>query len=323
MRGISFLNTFLSHVDRHTGQPGLFCRDLELLQVNLGLRCNLECHHCHVAASPRRKEAMSREVMDQVLALSETSGCRKVDITGGAPELHPHFREFVTALHDRGLEIQVRTNLVVHLEAGMEWVAPLLRDLKVQLVGSMPCYLETNVTAQRGPGVYQGSIMAMRRLNELGYGRSADLRLDLVYNPGGPFLPPMQCRLEADYRRELHTRFGLDFTSLLTIANMPIGRFRADLRQQGREDQYRALLQDAFNPATLEGLMCRHQVSIAWDGTLYDCDFNLALGLPLATANRLEECRPEVLAQRPIVTGDHCFGCTAGSGSSCRGALVA
>jgi radical SAM/Cys-rich protein len=297
---------------------------LEVIQVNLGLRCNQQCGHCHLGASPSRTETMEWPVMDKVLEARRASRCPRVDLTGGAPELNPHFQEFVTVLRGEGAAVQLRTNLTVLLEPGMERVAGFLRDEGVDLVASMPCYLEENVTAQRGPGVYEKSIRALRRLNTLGYGTDGGPSLDLVYNPGGPFLPPRQADLEAAYRRELASRFGITFSRLLTITNMPIGRFGDSLRFQGQEQAYLDLLVEAFNPRTLEGLMCRRQVSVGWEGTLYDCDFNLALRLPVnhGAPARLQEFDAGLLASRRIVTGDHCFACTAGFGSSCGGALV-
>ena len=319
------MNVFQRNIQRATGDAALHSRNLETIQVNLGLRCNLSCRHCHVAASPRRRESMAWPTMAAVLDLLAQVDCRLVDLTGGAPELNPFFREFVTALGERGVRVQVRTNLVVHLEPELAGMAAFLRDAGVGLVGSMPCYLEQNVDRQRGRGVHEQAILAIRLLNGLGYGVEPEHPLDLVYNPGGPFLPPDQGRLEADYRRELKNRFGLRFNRLLTIANVPIGRFQDDLRRQGEESAYLALLDTAFNAATLEGLMCRRQISVAWDGTLYDCDFNLALNRPVRVSGspHLGDCDSERLAERPIVTGDHCLACTAGSGSSCAGALVA
>jgi radical SAM/Cys-rich protein len=250
--------------------------------------------------------------------------CHLIDLTGGAPELNPYFRRFVTALRRVGHPVQVRTNLTVLQESGIKDMPEFFRDHQIQLVASLPCYLEENVSAQRGKGVYEKSIAAMRRLNTLGYGSDPSLPLNLVYNPGGPFLPPPQTALEADYRRELQERFGISFTHLLTITNMPLGRFRTELRRQNQEGQYLRLLRESFNPLTVQGLMCRHQVSIGWDGRLYDCDFNLALGLPVnhGAPSHIRSFRPTDLKMRRIVTGDHCFACTAGTGSSCGGALV-
>jgi radical SAM/Cys-rich protein len=317
------VNDFDAQVEAATGR-GLFAADLATVQVNLGLRCNQACVHCHLAASPRRTQQMNWPTMELVLsAITLAPGCM-VDITGGAPELNPHFRRFAGAARERGHAVQVRTNLTVLLEPGMEDLPEFLREHEVQLVGSMPCYLEKNVRAQRGEGVYESSVEAIRRLNRLGYGLEPGARLDLVYNPGGPVLPPDQASLEADYRQELGQRFGIAFSRLLTITNMPIGRFRDQLRMQGLENEYLGLLRDAFNAQTVDGLMCRHQVSVGWDGTLYDCDFNLALQLPVdhGVGHHISGFDPQALSCRRVVTGEHCFGCAAGSGSSCRGALV-
>lgn len=297
---------------------------VETIQVNVGLQCNQRCSHCHLNCSPRRTEMMEWPTMELVLEAARGLDCPLVDLTGGAPELNPHFPAFAQALREGGHRVQVRTNLTVLLEPGMETIPEFLRDYEVQIVASMPCYLEKNVRAQRGAQVYEKSIEAIRRLNSLGYGSTPSLPLNLVYNPGEPFLPPEQSALEADYRRELGARFGITFTRLLTITNMPMGRFLVGLREQSRERDYVGLLDKSFNPETVDGLMCRHQVSVGWDGTLYDCDFNLALGLPVNYGAPDHICRfdASVLKKRTIVTGDHCFGCTAGYGSSCRGALA-
>ena len=305
------------------GQP-ICASDVRILQVNLGLRCNQSCAHCHLDASPERTEAMDWPTMEQLFRAARDCNCRRVDITGGAPELNPHFRKFIERLRADGCAVQVRTNLTVLSEPGMEDLPEFFSRHEVQLVASMPCYLEENVRAQRGPETYERSVAALRRLNALGYGVDERLPLNLVCNPGGAFLPPAQAVLEADYRREMRARFGIRFTHLLTITNMPLGRFRELLRRDGREEEYLQLLRTAFNPQTLNGLMCRHQLSIGWDGTLYDCDFNLALGFPVnhGAPSHLRLFGRGALARRRIVTGDHCYGCTAGSGSSCGGALV-
>ncbi len=262
--------------------------------------------------------------MEAILDVATRVECDLVDLTGGAPEVNAYFADFVEALHKAGRRVQVRTNLTILLGPGKETMSDWLRDNEVQLVGSLPCYLKKNVRAQRGEGVYEKSIEAIRRLNAVGYGRDDNLTLNLVYNPGGPFLPPEQSSLEADYKRELGARFGVTFNRLLTITNMPLGRFRAALRLQNQEQEYLGLLRKSFNPQTLDGLMCRHQISIGWDGALYDCDFNLALGYAVdhGAPNHIRFFDPELLKKRRIVTGEHCFGCTAGHGSSCRGALI-
>lgn len=295
------------------------------IQVNLGFVCNLSCRHCHVEATPMRTETMTWETMLSVLQLARALPEARVDLTGGAPELNPHFRPFVDALREQGHAVQVRTNLTVFFEAGQGDTPEFLAERGVSLVASLPCYLDDNVDTQRGSGVYKRSIAALRRLNALGYGQQAELPLNLVYNPGGAFLPPDQAALEDAYRRQLKDRFGIIFSRLLTITNMPMGRFLNDLQRDGQAEVYKTLLEDSFNQATLEGLMCRHQICVAWDGTLSDCDFNSILGLSLAEGlpSHIDKLDPKNLQGRPIVTGEHCFGCTAGCGSSCGGALVA
>ncbi len=306
------------------GREGLHSLKIETLQVNLGLRCNQQCNHCHIEASPQRKEMMDWSTMQLVLESAKKVGCQLVDLTGGSAEINPHFRRFVAALRQEGHPVQVRTNLTVLLEPYMEGTPEFLRKHQVRLVASMPCYLEENVRAQRGPGTYEKSVAAIKILNGLGYGSDPELPLNLVYNPGGPFLPPPQSALEQDYRRELGQRFGIVFSHLLTITNMPLGRFRNELDRWGQQETYLRLLRESFNLRTVSGLMCRNQLSVGWDGTLYDCDFNLALGLRVnhGAPDHIKNFKPEDLMVRRIVTGVHCFGCTAGSGSSCGGALV-
>jgi len=304
---------------------GLESAAVQTIQVNLGLLCNLSCRHCHVEASPHRTESMTWETMQSLLRLTEALPGARVDLTGGAPELNPNFRLLLDALLEQGRQVQVRTNLTVFFEAGQGDTPEFLADRGIQLVASLPCYMDDNVDKQRGGGVYKRSVAALRRLNSLGYGRQPRLPLNLVYNPGGAFLPPDQVTLEDAYRRELRERFDVEFTRLLTITNMPMGRFLSDLQRDGQAEDYKHLLEDSFNQSTIEGLMCRHQICIAWDGTLSDCDFNSVLGLSLAgnLPRHIDELDPSVLEGRPIVTGEHCFGCTAGCGSSCGGALVA
>lgn len=298
--------------------------DLEVFQVNILLTCNLECRHCHVASSPRRTEQMSRETFFTVLDAAESVSAKEIDITGGAPEMHPHFREFVTVARQRGFAVKVRTNLTILLEEGYEDIPRFYREQKVTLVASLPCYLEDNVDTQRGNGVFRASIEALRRLNQEGFGVEEELPIFLVYNPVGPHLPPPQPKLEQDYKRELRERYGIRFTGLYTITNMPIGRYLSDLKRAGRAREYLDLLETSYNPDTLDSLMCRHQLNIGYDGILYDCDFNLALRLPLAEGlpRNIRDFDAELLRKRRIVTGFHCFGCTAGCGSSCGGALV-
>ncbi len=296
---------------------------LDTLQVNIGLRCNLACHHCHVESSPARTEEMSWEAMQHVLRAATSCGAKTLDITGGAPEMHPHFQPFVSAARALGLHVIVRTNLTILLKPDYVSAAQFLADHVVHLIASMPCYLETNVDKQRGKHVYRDSVDAIQRLNAIGYGIDPELTLDLVYNPGGTGLPPPQQALEETYRRELDVRFGIRFNRLYTITNMPIGRFLHDLTRDGKADAYAQKLHDAFNPATLDPLMCRHQVHVGWDGTLYDCDFNYGIGLPAQGAVRhIRDFDADAFRNRRIATANHCFGCTAGCGSSCTGALA-
>ncbi|ABK45965.1 Radical SAM domain protein [Magnetococcus marinus MC-1] len=318
------MNLFATALQQHTGTPVMEAASLSLIQVNVGLTCNLQCRHCHVGAAPQRTEQMSWAVMQQVLALITQSGCKQVDITGGAPEMNAHIQPFIQALRARDVAVQLRTNLTLHRDPDWHAMAPWLRDHGVVLVGSMPCYVQENVDQQRGDGVYQASIAALQRLNQLGYGVAGGVPLNLVYNPGGAHLPPPQSSLEEAYKKAMWQQYGITFDQLLTLTNMPIGRFRADLRREGQEQAYWGLLQASFNPATVAGLMCRHQVSVRWDGVLFDCDFNLALDLPARVSGgaRLGEVTVATLRSRRVVIEQHCLGCTAGCGSSCGGALV-
>lgn len=303
---------------------GLNSIDINTIQVNLGLKCNQQCRHCHVSASPNRTEMLPWPTMELILDALGGFNFQLMDLTGGAPELNPHFKRFVTELRRRGHSVQVRTNLTVLLESGMDLMMEFFRDHEIQLVASLPCYREENVRKQRGAKVYQRSLDAIRQLNALGYGTDTALPLQLVYNPEGAFLPPQQAVLEDQYRHELDRNFGITFTRLLTITNMPVGRFRLELQRQNREHDYLRLLRESFNFATVDGLMCRHQISVGWDGKLYDCDFNMALGLPInhGAPDHITSFDMKMLKSRKIVTGEHCFGCTAGCGSSCRGALL-
>ncbi len=303
---------------------GLWSIQIETMQFNLGLRCNQRCTHCHVSAAPERIESMSWPIMELCLKAAKGVKCKLADLTGGAPELNPNFRRFVKTLRENGIAVQVRTNLTVMTEPEMETIPEWLRDHEVQLVASLPCYLEENVREQRGKKIYEKSIEIIKRLNALGYGIQPNLPLNLVYNPGGPFLPPDQSRLEADYRRELGKRFGIAFTGLLTITNMPIGRFLEKLRHRNQEYEYLRILRESFNPHTIPGLMCRHQISVGWDGSLFDCDFNMALRRPVdhGAPHHIKFFESSRLMKRRIVTGNYCYGCAAGCGSSCGGALV-
>ena len=297
---------------------------LRTLQVNVGKVCNQACTHCHVDAGPHRTESMPRETVDEVLAALRRCGIETLDITGGAPELNPHFVHLVKEARALGCHVMDRCNLTVFCVPGQEPLPDFLQQQRVEVVASLPCYLEENVDGQRGRGVFERSIAALRRLNGLGYGHAGSgLILNLVYNPTGPYLSPPQAVLEADYRRELGERYGVRFNQLYTITNMPISRFAHYLRGCGRYEEYMALLAGAFNPYTVNGLMCRNTISVGWDGRLYDCDFNQMLKLPSsAPYPHIRELTLEYLEGSPIALGAHCFGCTAGAGSSCGGALT-
>ena len=315
-----------------TDFPAIRRRRLETLQVNLGLRCNQQCVHCHVNAGPRRTEQMSRDTVEEVLNFLQGAAVSAVDLTGGAPELNPNFRYLVTESRRLGLKVIDRCNLTILQEPGQEDLAEFLAEQTVEVVASLPCYLEENVDGQRGKGVFEKSIQALRQLNGLGYGREdSNLLLNLVYNPTGPSLPPSQCNLEIDYKRELASRYGIVFSRLFTLTNMPIQRFGSMLISKGRFDSYMALLKGAYQPANLEHVMCRSLISVDWRGYLYDCDFNQMLGLPLGmdvddiTARRgrirLSDLVHANLENQPIAIADHCYGCVAGQGSSCGGSL--
>jgi radical SAM/Cys-rich protein len=297
---------------------------LTTLQVNLGYRCNQTCFHCHVNAGPNRTEAMDEATIDLVLAVLEQRRLSTLDVTGGAPELHPSFRRLATAARDLGVKVMDRCNLTILLEDGQEDLADFLAANQVEIVASLPCYLEDNVDAQRGKGVFDKSIAGLRRLNAVGYGDpSSGLTLNLVYNPQGPSLPPNQAALEADYKRILDERHGIAFDGLFALANMPIQRFGATLVTRNQFDGYMRLLADAHRDENLDGVMCRSLVSVDYQGFLFDCDFNQMLGLPVGGGGRphLRDLVAEDIAGRPIRVAGHCFGCTAGQGSSCGGAL--
>ena len=297
---------------------------LSQLQINVGKLCNQACNHCHVDAGPRRSEIMSWSTMTRILRWAADTGIGEIDITGGAPELNPDFRRFVDGFLVQGARLTARCNLSVLFEPGQEDLPRWYAERRVRLVCSLPCYTRDNVDSQRGRGVFDKSIQALKRLNEQGYGLDEDLPLDLVYNPGGAFLPPSQEKLEADYRHHLHADFGIRFSRLLTLTNLPISRFRHFLARNDQEQRYQQLLVENFNPCTLDGLMCRHLVSVDWRGRVYDCDFNQMLELPLAAGapRYLWDLSLEAFTDRPIAVGPHCFGCTAGAGSSCGGALA-
>jgi radical SAM/Cys-rich protein len=309
-----------------TDFPKLRRARVETLQVNLGYVCNQSCLHCHVNAGPGRTESMTLETVNQVLAYLLASGARTVDLTGGAPELNPHFRHLVMTARDHGARVIDRCNLTVLFEPGQEGLAEFLAHQRVEIVASLPCYTEELVDRQRGKGVYDASIRAIRLLNGLGYGaEGSGLTLDLVYNPQGPALPPPQAALEADYKRVLGEQFGVVFNRLYTMANMPIQRFGSTLISKGQFNAYMGLLREAHRAENLDAVMCRSLLSVDWQGFLYDCDFNQMLGLPLALPGRRRPHLTDIVGRdlegNPIMVRDHCYGCTAGQGSSCGGAL--
>jgi len=306
--------------------PAIRRLGVDVLQANLGYRCNQSCAHCHVNAGPSRTEMMDRDTVELLLEVAARHGIGTLDLTGGAPELNPHFRHLVTRARALGLRVIDRCNLTVLEEPGQEDLAQFLAHHGVAITASLPCYLESNVDAQRGRGVHAHSIAALRRLNALGYGSGGALELNLVYNPLGPVLPPPQQALEQDYKRELRARYGIGFDRLLTLANLPIARFGAVLLAQGQFDDYLALLKRNFVHANLGQVMCRRLISVDWRGFVYDCDFNQMLDLPLLASDRrvhLRDLAEELPLDAPIATGEHCYGCTAGQGSSCSGALAA
>jgi radical SAM/Cys-rich protein len=301
----------------------------EILQVNMGKLCNLTCVHCHVNAGPKRKEIMSLETIDRIIDWLSKTDIPTVDLTGGAPEMIPDFRYFIEQVKSLQPHRHIidRCNLTILLERGYVHLAEFLATNKVEIIASMPCYTPENVNAQRGERVFEGSIAALQLLNSVGYGIDPDLPLHLVYNPVGTFLPPSQVALEADYKRELRKHFGIVFNKLYTLTNLPIGRFASYLRRNNKLEDYMELLINAFNPATIDGLMCRNTISVGWRGDVYDCDFNQQLGMQWSSnweskALFLWEIDPDSLEGREIMTGDHCFGCTAGAGSTCGGAIV-
>jgi radical SAM/Cys-rich protein len=308
---------------RQYGFPAVRRARLETLQVNLGYKCNQSCLHCHVNAGPTRTEMMSRETLTDVLAFLEVSKVRALDITGGAPELHPQFRELVARARSLGVHVIDRCNLTILEEPGQEDLAAFLGDHEVEIIASLPCYTEELVDRQRGKGVYEKSIRALQRLNAAGYGER--LALNLVYNPQGPSLPPPQDRLEADYKRILREKHGITFNRLYALANMPIQRFGSTLVSKGQFNAYLRLLKEAHRDENLETVMCRTLLSVDWRGYVYDCDFNQMLDLPLGVAGRekprLADLIGRDLAGNPVTVRDHCYGCTAGQGSSCGGAL--
>ena len=314
---------------------------MRTVQLNLGKMCNLACHHCHVEAGPNRREIMTwptiERILDWIDQNRDTLDIKIIDLTGGAPEMNSHFRKVVKSFRSRGLHVLDRSNLTILLEPGYQDLIGFLARHRVEIVASLPCYLEENVDAQRGDGVFEGSITTLRKLNAVGYGQpDSHLRLDLVFNPVGYGLPPAQQRLEADYKRELADRFGIVFNRLWTITNMPIKRFEHALRRDGQYDGYMGALAEAHNPDNVDSVMCRDLISIGWQGSVYDCDFNQMLQMPILppefgrdddehvverNSRKLWQYTPDELIGRHVRTGTHCFGCTAGAGSSCTGAL--
>ena len=292
------------------------------LQLNLGKLCNQTCIHCHVGAGPGRTEIMGPEVADRCIEWMRRHRPGIVDLTGGAPELCPEFRRLAVAAREFGAHVLVRCNLTVIFEPKQEDLPEFYRDHGLELVCSLPCYSARNVDFQRGEGVFEKSIRALRRFNELGYGLSDALSLTLIYNPVGPTLAPDQAKLEDAYRRELRGKFGIEFHRLYCVTNLPVARFELWLEKTGRLEEYHRLLLESFNPATVEGLMCRDTINVGWKGELFDCDFNQMLSMPMAGRRYLWELDPEELPGAGIATGRHCFGCTAGHGSSCGGALA-
>jgi radical SAM/Cys-rich protein len=308
-----------------SGLHPLRATSIRVLQINVGKLCNQTCHHCHVDAGPDRREVMSRETAELCIRALAATSIPVVDITGGAPELNPNFRWLVEQARALGRHVMDRCNLTVLLLPSQADLVEFLAARGVEVIASLPCYLEQNVNAQRGEGVFAKSIDALRKLNEVGYGvPGSGLILNLVYNPVGPHLPPPQTRLEQDYKRELAQRYGIAFNSLYTITNMPISRFLESLIRTGSYGRYMELLAGAFNPQAAAAVMCRETVSVGWDGTLYDCDFNQMLNLPVnhGAPGHIRSFSEDLLRQRDIVIGAHCYGCTAGAGSSCTGASV-
>ena len=299
---------------------------LDTLQINIGYKCNQTCTHCHVDASPSRTEMMSNDIIKIIPKVIKANNIRMLDITGGAPELHPKFRQLVKEVRSLNVEVMDRCNLTILTEPGYENLASFLASNKVQITASLPCYLEDNVDKQRGKGVFEKSILALKQLNSYGYGKNdSDLILNLVYNPNGPQLPPSQKELEDIYRRELQERYGIFFSNLFVLANMPINRYEKYLKIIGKLKEYNNLLKDNHNPVNLNSVMCRTTLSVDWKGYLYDCDFNQQLGMKRdGKIKHLDDLLLPIvsLKNNPITIGNHCFGCTAGAGSSCGGELA-
>lgn len=311
---------------KETDFPPIQRNKLEIIQINLGYKCNLACLHCHVNASPKRKEMMDKETIDLIFDYAEKTGASTFDVTGGAPEMNPHFTYLVERATQNGISMIDRCNLTVMEEPGYEDTPEFLAKHKVEIVASLPCYTEDNVDAQRGDGVFQSSIRVLQKLNALGYGiEGSDLSLNLVYNPVGPSLPPEQEGLQAAYKERLYKDFGIQFGQLFTIANMPIARFGSTLVSKGEFEPYMNLLKGSYSESNLENVMCKSLVSIDYQGYVYDCDFHQMLNLPLGISNKpkthIKDLFTQAMQGGKITIADHCYGCTAGQGSSCGGAL--
>ncbi len=306
--------------------PAIFRKPLEILQLNLGYLCNLSCVHCHVNAGPKRTELMGLETIGQVLAMAEAANVHTLDLTGGAPEMHPHFHDLVTEARGKGIKIIDRCNLTILEDPRYLELAEFLAAQQVEIIASLPCYLEENVDKQRGKGVFKDSLAALQRLNSLGYGQAdSPLQLNLVFNPQDAVLPPAQHSLEQAYKSHLQQDYGIVFNRLYAITNMPIQRFGSMLVSQGRFDAYLQLLRDSFRAENMSQLMCLNTLSIDWQGYVYDCDFNQMLAMPLGAGTKprvhIRDLTPDALTGGIIATAAHCYGCTAGQGSSCSGAL--
>ncbi len=317
--------------------PAITRRKLTTLQLNLGYRCNIACLHCHVNAGPTRKEEMSKEIIDLSLDFAKSQSIKTIDLTGGSPEMNPHFRYLVQTARARGIHVMNRFNPTIAEEIGYEWVPEFLAQQRVEVVASLPCYTETNVDNQRGDGVFASSVRVLKQMNSLGFGvTGSGLELNLVYNPSGPFLPGAQAKLESDYKARLHSEHGIVFNKLYTLANMPIKRFGSWLQSKGEFEPYMKLLHDNHQHSNLDNVMCRDLISVDYSGYVYDCDFNQMLGLGLGSADaandaafgapiaqtHLRDLLTSDITGRAIRVAGHCFGCTAGQGSSCGGALV-
>ena len=305
--------------------PAITRHDTKVLQVNIGYQCNQSCVHCHVNAGPNRTEMMSDHTVDLIIQYMQTKQCSLLDVTGGAPELHPRFRELVHTAHAQHLNVRDRCNLTILFEPGQEGLAEFLAQHNVEIIASLPCYSEKNVNQQRGKGVFSKSIQALQLLNSLGYAKQSNLKLHLVYNPLGPYLPPDQIKLQQEYKQHLADEFDISFNELFVITNMPIKRFGSSLISTGHFDSYVDTLRQSHQPTHLANVMCRDTISVDWQGNLFDCDFNQMLEIPLLSSNKkplhISDLFSNKLAGLPIQTANHCYGCTAGQGSSCSGAL--